>query len=390
MGGGDRPGADPRRVMTRARAGALAVLLALVLLCAGCASGTRNGGGTSATAGSRPPGREGLMLLAASGTGAVALDRGTATFIGVDRSGERVWTDPHGPTYGADVRCVDRCPAAVVSGSADLRGPSPAPRLFTASSATAFPVPAAHRRQVLTARSPADAVVEEGDAAGRTWLRVLRSGSDERIPVEAPAQVWAESPDGTVALSFARVVGIAGARLRWFARDRGGWRLADDRAPRGDVWDACVADGGQVALLTGRAPALLLGRRERVPLRVDLEAAGECAVGRRGGAVVQRSKDSRGVIRTAIRWVDLDGTQVWARDYSSEAFVAVDPAGTHAAVAHDGTLEVLDAGGKVVRTRPGVQAVRFTADGQLVIVTADGRVEWLPPPPPAPRATAGA
>jgi hypothetical protein len=207
----------------------------------------------------------------------------------------------------------------------------------------------------------------------------VRDGDDRRIEVPGAAQLWAESPDGSVALSFARASDAVQARLRWFVRDPGGWRLVDDRLPRKRAWEACLADGGEVAVLTGRDAALVLGRRRRVGLRTDLPAVGECGVGRHGGAVLQRSVSGQGARRTAVRGIGLDGAQRWARDYATEAFVAVDPTGDHTAIAHDGVLEIVDRAGTTVTTRPGVQAARFTAAGELVVATLDGRVHWLAP-----------
>lgn len=333
--------------------------------------------GCSSSAGQREQSRPNtMMLMAATPDGAVLLDREAESFIGVDRAGARVWTDSAGPARGAAVQCVDRCPNAVVSGTLDESQPDPAPTLFTKTSADPFPVPPALGRRVLTARSAADAVIAERDEQGRAWLRVLRAGDDLRIPLPGPDPRWSESADGSTALLLTRA-GKAAAPAWWFVRTSQGWRRAGKDLTVADQRDACLAGGGRAAVLTGAAPALVLDRQRRIPLRTDLQGVGECALGDRGGALIQRSFSLDGRFRTSVRGIAPDGTQTWSKEYDTEAVVTVDPAGEHTAIAHDGSLDVLDRSGQVIRSESDVQGARFDASGELVVIGRDGAVRWL-------------
>jgi hypothetical protein len=337
----------------------------------------------SCTAPSEPspaetPQREGVVLLAATTGGVVTVDRSRNALVGLDRTGEQVWSDPDALDAGATFVCLVECPDAVLSYGYDPIGPDPEPVLIESGATSPFPVSAAHRRRVLTAVSATEAVVEESGAGNRTSLRLVRAGGEERIPVTHHDYLWAESPDRSSALALSRIPDAAGAEAYWFDRTDDGWRLVA-AVPRGSAWHACVADGGAVAVVTGLEPALLLDRDRRVSLHTDLHAATECSIGQHGGTLVQRAVSTSGLLRTQIRGFDLSGTQTWARDYDSEAFVATDPSGRYTAVAHDGVLDLLDAGGGAIRTEEDVRSALFTETGELVTVSLAGHLRWLPP-----------
>jgi hypothetical protein len=354
---------------------ALPALTLLTLLAAGCTAPATRADSEPAPAFRRS---ERFLLLAATSDGAVALDVAAARLAGFDRSGARVWTDERGPKNGSSAVCLARCPDAIVSGIGTTSGPSPAPVLITSTTVAPFPVPAAAQQRVLSARSATDVVIEETDAAGNGWLRIIRGQAIDPIALPSPGVIWAESPDGTFAVAFPAAAAARKATITWYRHDGSGWQPTAERLDRGQVWDACVAEGGAVALVVGRDAALLLDRTRRVKLRSDLTAPGECAIGLRSAAIVQRSVDDRGRVRTMIRGIALDGTQTWTRDYESEAFVAVSPSGDHIAIVHDRTLDLIDKAGKVTRTIPGIRAARFTAGGELVVADVDGGVDWLP------------
>lgn len=361
--------------MRRAARRTVPILTTLTLLAAGCTAPTTQSDPDPAAQSRRS---ERFLLLAATSDGAVALDVAAAKLIGFDRSGARVWTDENGPANGSGVVCLARCPDAIVSGPGSADGPAPSPVLITATTMTPFPVPSAVRQRVLSARSATDAVIEETDAAGSGWLRIIRGHTSERVALPAPGVVWAESPDAKLAVTFPATAAAAKSTITWYAHDGSGWRPTGEQVDRGRLWEACVADGGAVALVTGWDAALLLDRTRRVKLRTDLPAPGECAVGLRSGAVTQRSVDDRGQVRTMIRGIDLDGAQTWTRDYESEALVAVSPSGDHIAIVNDLTLDLIGKTGKGTRTIRGVRAARFTATGELVTANVHGNVEWLP------------
>jgi hypothetical protein len=155
-----------------------------------------------------------------------------------------------------------------------------------------------------------------------------------------------------------------------------GWRLVTTMR-RGSVWHACVADGGAVAVVTGQEPALLLDQDRQVPLHTDLRAAGECSIGQRGGAILQRGQLHRSAaygdprVRPE-RWPDVD-TRL-----------------RHRGIHHDRplrpphrrgprrVLDLLDADGAVIRTDHDVRSALFTRTGELVAVTMSGELKWLP------------
>jgi hypothetical protein len=315
------------------------------------------------------------LLLTATAGGAVLLDLKSNVYIGVDRDGRRVWTDRDAYARGASVVCAGGCPDAVVSGAYRDDPTEPAPLLYTGGTPAPFAVPHAKRRTVLTARSSGDAVVAETDGQGASWLHLVRPGGAERIPLNAPEAGWFESPDGTTALLLPRVPSGT-ATVRWFVRDSGGWRATGYSFNAVELRDACVVRDGRTALLAGPQPLLVLDRTGTVPVRTDLPVVSECSLGERGGVVLARSFHGPRH-RTDVRGIGLDGAQTWSRGYDSQAAVATDPSGERVAIAHDGILEVFDRAGQLVRGEPDVEGVRFTAEGQLVVVGPDGGVRWL-------------
>jgi hypothetical protein len=352
------------------RLAGIAVAVCLPVLVSACSSPAA---GPAAAPATPPP--TGHLLMTVTADGAVVLERMSGTYVGVDRTGGRVWTDPDAFARGASVVCVGRCPDAVVSGTAPGESSEPAPLLYTGGVPAPFAVPEAARRTVLAARSAGDAVVVETDAAGASVIRLVRSGGDQRVAVSTPRVGWFESPDGTAAVLLPRVPS-GPATVRWFGRDGAGWRATGSEFAAARLRDACVARDGTTALLTGPEPRLVRDRTRTIPVRTDLPVVSECALGERGGAVLARS--FRGSRRhTDVRGVGLDGVQTWSRDYDCEAAVATDPSGERTAIAHDGVLEVLDRTGRVIRGEAGVEGVRFTAAGQLVVVAPGGEVRWL-------------
>jgi hypothetical protein len=87
---------------------------------------------------------------------------------------------------------------------------------------------------------------------------------------------------------------------------------------------------------------------------------------------------NNGQFRTTVRGLGPDGRTTWRREAGSEAGVTVDPTGENTAVCDGEALTLLDAAGRTVWTRNGVRAARFTPEGELVILTGDDRLQWLP------------
>jgi hypothetical protein len=311
-----------------------------------------------------PTGVPKFSLLQVSSDGAIALDATTGAFLGFDRTGTRAWADETALDLGADVRCLAACPDAVLSGTPGVEGVEP--WQFTGGLRSAVTVPA---DRVLTARTASDAVVVDGGA-----LRVIRpDGSAEAVPVAGDV-VWFENPDRTSAVAF----GLGSQNLLRFGHDANGWHLVDDRMRLGRAWGACVVGVGQMVALVGEEPVLVVDG-ERRPIRTDLESAGECAFGTASGVVVQRTVDQDQRRRTSVRGVDLAGRQTWSRDLDGEAAVAASPSGRLFALAHGGVLELVDATGKTVSIRDGVDTGLFTASGELVTVSSSGQVRWSDP-----------
>ncbi|GAA4049635.1 hypothetical protein [Nonomuraea soli] len=277
------------------------------------------------------------IFVAASSTGAILYEPQTESHLGYASDGRRVWTDRQAAV------CAARCPEAAFS---------------TAT------------RKVLSQRGDADTVVAEG-----ATLRIQRAdGKKESFPVADVENVlWLESPDRTTALLLYADPTVRGGEILRFRRDADGWRSTGERVPAGGFWGGCV--GGDWAILTGERGGMLRDGTV-VPLQVSLDQPGECVAGTRGGAVVSRYVDQRGIHHTEVRGIDPSGRQTWSRDVAARAGVIADPSGTVIGLVHDGELELLDVKGQVRERREGVVAARFTETGSLVTVDTDGKVIW--------------
>jgi hypothetical protein len=345
--------------------GLLVVPVAVAMLAAGC---------TSAESPS-PPIKAGLVLLAATGDGAVAVDRSTDSFVGFDRSGAQVWSEPAALKAGATFVCLQQCPEAILSFGYAGQGPDRMPKRVGSTTVDPLTVSSAHRHRVLAARSADDMVIEETDQAGKASIRLIAPGQRElSVEVSHPDQVWLESPDRSSAMAFTRIPGASGATIQWFTRDASGWRPTGHALSRGTASNGCLGDAGAIALIGGRSPALIVQRQRRVEVRIDLPTVGECGIGSQGGVVVGRSSSGDGQVRTAVRGIDLQGMQTWARDFAGEALVTADRSGARTAIAYNGTLEVLDAAGNVTHSEPEVGSALFTENGELVVATLSGKV----------------
>ncbi|MBP2330472.1 hypothetical protein JOF56_010857 [Kibdelosporangium banguiense] len=343
-----------------------------VKLVAALAGGLMLVAGSSAAGSGRPPlQRQDFTLIGASSDGAIVLDIRSDTLIGVDRSGKQVWTDRRALAIHADARCMARCPDAVFSGVGPVDSQDPEPWTSDGEPLrlTATPV-----RRVLTAKSPTDAVVVEGDSR-RSWMRLVRPGMpEEKIPLSNNRLRWFENADRTEAVAFSGAREDTAATLMRARHDETGWHIVESKTPRGQAWGACVT--GKAVALVGLEPALILDGGQRIPLRTDLSSAGECAFGEAGGAVVERSVDQNHARTTSVRGVALSGEQTWSKRVSGEAIVTAHPSGTTFALASQGKLEIVDAAGKTTGAQDDVAAARFTAAGELVTVSGEGRVRW--------------
>ncbi|GGS60748.1 hypothetical protein GCM10010156_19340 [Planobispora rosea] len=324
----------------------------------------------------RPPVPEPApVLVAASREGAIVLDPRSESFLGLTRTGQRAWQDRRAFHSGAQALCLARCPDAVFSGTWKPTGPDPAPWTRTGASVRPFGKSSSPIRRILTARTASDSVIAEGPAGGAGWLRLIRpAGKPVRVPVPLTADVlWVEDAGRTTALA------VATDRVLWFGRDRDGWRLLRGGLPAARTWGACTAGDGELSVLLGDTPRLVLGRERTVPLRTDLEVPGECAAGRESAVIVSRWKDESGRPFTAIRGVDTSGAQTWARDLPAEAQVRADPSGRRFAVVHDGTAELVDQRGRTTATYRNTLSAVYAETGELVLLRQDYGVRWLTP-----------
>ncbi|WP_117214964.1 hypothetical protein [Allorhizocola rhizosphaerae] len=351
--------------------GLIAASVAVAMLAGGC---------TSAELPPPTPIKAGLVLLAATDEGAVAVDRSTNSLVGFDRSGSQVWSEPAALKAGATFACLRQCPDAILSYGYVGQGPDRAPKRVGSTTVDPLQVSKAHHHRVLAARSADDMVIEETDEAGRTTLRLVGPGQRElSVEVSHQDQVWLETVDRSHAMAFTRIPGASGATIQWFTRDASGWRPTGDALPRGTASNGCLGDGGAVALIAGRSSALIVQRQRRVELRVDLHSAGECGIGPHGGVVVGRSISGDGQVRTAVRGIDLQGSQTWARDFAGEALIAAEHSGARTAIAYNGILEILDTAGNVAYSEPDIGSALFAENGELVVATLSGKVRRLPP-----------
>ncbi|WP_329091626.1 hypothetical protein [Streptosporangium sp. NBC_01469] len=306
-------------------------------------SGCTAGAGEAGT--SRP-----LRIMAASGEGAVLFDPATGAMSGHLRSGGRAWQDRESAESGANVTCVARCPDVAVSQTPADERPAMAPFLLTGKGRSPFAVSAAERAHVLSARSVTDAVVEEADGSGHSWIRVARPGGTDRVKAGHRGYQWVESTDGNVGFAFPWRAEKPASYLLRFVRGADGWRLSTSAAKT--VAEACVA--------------------------VAIADRGECVTGDRAAAVVTRSMDGQGGFATTVRGLGPDGRIAWRREFATEAGVTAHPTGPSIGISDGDTFTLLDPGGRTVRERSGVMAARFTPQGELVLLSPTGEVEWLP------------
>ncbi|MER6826950.1 hypothetical protein ABT352_13280 [Streptosporangium sp. NPDC000563] len=317
----------------------------------------------------------------------------TMTITGFDRVRGRVWQDRELAETVSGVVCLDRCPAAVIStaaggGAGQAEGtssapdePDGAPYRFTERGRSSFPLSGSREVRVLTAASPEDAVVEERDPDGRTHLRIVRPAGSERVAVPYSDYGWAMSPDGKAALAFTTQRDPKQGRLLRFTRDVDGWKPDGAGLEWGTVSDVCLAGRGETALVTGARAALVRGMSERRPLEPALAHAAECALGTSAAALVMRSMDMQGGFRTVVHGLGPDGLSTWKRELATEAGVTAHPTRPYIGVSDGRTFTLLDAEGEVARSTDGVATARFVADGELVVVTSDGDVKWMPNEP---------
>ncbi|MEV5895932.1 hypothetical protein [Nonomuraea fuscirosea] len=314
---------------------ALTAVLA-ALLTAGC--------GPAPVTGPQP-----VRLLAVSHGGAVLYAPDTGLLTGHGRTGARVWQDRDAAAYGVEVTCLAECPYAAVSQIPAEEAPPLRPFLLSGTGRAPFPVSPAAHAHVLSARSAEDAVVEETDDAGRTWIRVVRPDGSERLPVTHRGFQWVESTDGTAALAYPWQAGSPQDHLLRFARDADGWR----RTAQGpSLAETCVA--------------------------AAIAAKGECVAGGRAAAVVTRTATGEGRFHTTVIGLRTDGGTAWRRDFAAETGVTAHPGEDVIGFADGGTFTALDSAGDVAWTKGGVLAARFTSGGELVTLTQNGRVEWHP------------
>ncbi|MFF4986344.1 hypothetical protein ACFY19_04105 [Streptosporangium saharense] len=338
----------------RRRRVALAGLMVAAVLTGGCAAvePTRPS--------AQPPPTP--TIVAVSSDGVVVADPGSGSYRGYSSRGEPRWTDREAYRQGAEVVCAARCPDAVLSAPA---GDVPTWRRPMGHAALG----GAEGKRVLSVRGPSDAVLAEGG-----WLTLLRKGVRRtRIPIPGAAGLlWVEDPARSAALIAYDDPDVAGADIRWFRRDRHGWRPTGRTVPAAGVWGACLADGGDLTVLTGPGARMLVNGRT-VPLLTDLKVAAECAAGRDGAVVLDRWVDERGVRHTAVRGVGVDGRQTWARELATEVTVAAEPDGRRFVLVHDGTAEIVDARGRTTSRFGGVVAAAFARKGELVTLDAGAR-----------------
>jgi len=360
-------------------------LRGIAALVAGCflfVTGCSGESGAESSTTTRPP-----RIMQADANGAVVFDPVTMTITGFDRTRGQLWQDRELAETVSGVVCLARCPEAVIStatGSGDGRAtgePGTALYRFAEHGRTSFPLSGSRDVRVLTAASPEDAVVEERDPDGRTHLRIIRPAGSERVAVPYSDYGWVMSPEGNTALAFTTQRDPRQGRLLRFTREPGGWKPDGTGLEWGTVSDACLAGRGETALVTGPQAALVREMSERRPLEPSLAEAAECALGTSAAALVMRSMDMRGGFRTVVHGVGPDGRSAWRREFATEAGVTAHPTRPYIGVSDGRTFTLLDAEGEVARSTDGVATARFVADGQLVAVTSDGDVKWMPAEP---------
>ncbi len=328
-------------------------VLALLVFVTGCSAAT-----AQPEPDARPP-----AIVAVSAEGVVVADNRAEAFYGLDRSGRELWRDPAAYAGGADVICQARCPNPVFSGSAEA--PDPEPRSLSG----VFARSDARIRRVLTARDASDAVIVESDGSETGSLRLIRpSGKDVRIPLNG-AFSWAEDASRTTA------VATSGKQALWFRHDRRGWRKVAGNTFDEPVRSLCAS--GAISVVKGERAYVLTGSGKPVPIITSLPVVAGCAAGTQGLVVYAHWRDEGGRRFTGISGVDSLGKQTWSREIADEAQIRAHPSGTTFVITYGGAAEVIDPAGRTVARHSGTASAAYTADGELALLTTEGKLRWL-------------
>ncbi|MFI7636799.1 hypothetical protein [Nonomuraea sp. NPDC049400] len=328
-------------------------LLAVLMLLTGCGTATDQPEPVT----ERPP-----EIVAVSAEGVVVADNRARAFYGLDRSGRELWRDPAAYAVGADVICQAHCPDPVFSGSAE--GADPEPRSLSG----VFARSDARIRRVPTARNASDAVIIESDGAEEDGLRLIRpAGKDTRIRLKGVVS-WAEDASRTTA------VATSGKQALWFRHDRRGWREVARDTLAEPVTALCASDG--TAVVEGERAYVLTGSGKPVPVTTTLPVLAGCAAGTQGLVVYAYWRDGDGRRFTGVRGVDSAGKQTWSREIAAEAQIRAHPSGAEFLITYGGAAEVVDPAGRTMARHPGTASAAYTADGELALLTTEGRLRW--------------
>ncbi|HET8640721.1 MAG TPA: hypothetical protein VFM37_02220 [Pseudonocardiaceae bacterium] len=325
------------------------------------------------------------VLIDADEYGAIVIDGRERAAFGVNRDGSVAWRSDLQPTSPVPVSCLERCPDAVLSGSAasinsdDVADPDPVAiidgrRRDLARPAGGGSQAAAVKRQVLAARTADDYLLATVDGAGRAQLVEYRSGALHRVPVGGTRTTWATDASSRHALAVTTIAAGRG-QARWFDRTADGWRPAGPAIPVAGS-GSCVAPGGRQAILLGQRPQLIDRHGGLVPLS-GLNTAGTCAFAATGGIVGELLARPEGP-RSRLRAFDSAGATTWAVDVAEAARVTADPARSRVAFVAGGKLRELDPRtGAELRTIPGTRAARYVGGSLVVVTTAAAPVPAL-------------
>lgn len=335
----------------------------LALATSGCTA-------TSAPAPAPPP--DVVLLIDADQHGAIMLIGRDHSYVGLRRDGTVEWRTPITDTAPDPVRCLTRCPDALLSGSAaSADSPAitdPPPQLMIAGLTTPIGNTPGPKRKLLTVTAPDDYVL-----ASDGWLEFHGLGNARRLPTPGFRTAWREAATQTVALAITALP-TGGSEARWFLRDTGSWHPAGPPT-RVAGRTACLSPDGQQALLLGDGP-MLLDRTGQVRPITDLRYASSCAWSANKLVIAEYTATPTGVA-SAVRIVEPDGNVVWRRNLPGEAALTANPISPAVAIVAAGTLSELN-GDTVLRTVNHTASARYTGTGELVVAQPDGTVRWLP------------
>jgi hypothetical protein len=351
----------------------------LSLLVAGCSAVSATPPRVSSSPSSSAPAADPIpWFLAVDVRGAVVLDNSSGTTRGFDRARGRVWEDARVAETSMVLVCNGACPDAISSSVLNKKALNDPPVRLTAKGRAEFPISRAPHVRVLSARSAADVVTEEGDAGGRSWLRIVRPKGSTKIAVADRGYRWTESADGKSALAYPEQATATNGDVLWFSRGADGWeqRRTDKR---GTFATACLTGDGSAAVLAGAQPALLHRDGARTPAGIGLSNALDCTAGRLATALIGRSIRGGGQL-TVVHGLDARGVVQWKRELPIEANVTAHPTAPVVGIADGRSFVLVNSAGKTVWRRDHVRNATFTRDGQLVVVTPAGTVQWLPGP----------